>query len=36
VIVTEAHPHSLRGRLADAPGSAHALTVAAPAVAVGA
>jgi len=35
VIVTEARPHSLRGRLADAPGSAHAAPPAASAVAVG-
>jgi tRNA-2-methylthio-N6-dimethylallyladenosine synthase len=35
VLVTAAHPHSLRGRLADAPGSAHAAPPAASAVAVG-
>ena len=34
VIVTEARPHSLRGRLADAPGSAHAPPPAASSVAV--
>jgi len=34
VIVTEARPHSLRGRLADAPASPRALTAAAPSVAV--
>jgi tRNA-2-methylthio-N6-dimethylallyladenosine synthase len=35
VLVTAAHPHSLRGRLADAPGSAPAAPPAASAVAVG-
>src|SRR6266436_2522493 len=35
VLVTAAHPHSLRGRLANAPGGAHAAPLAASAVAVG-